>query len=293
MSDLRKQTESSSTRDDFRRFFLRGVAAVLPTLLTIAIIVWAYRFINDYVGVYITRGMVAICSTISPEPDPAWVDFEKDPLKYGRPIDVWDERGQRLTEEYMYIHHNALRNTNEEILAAAERQRSAALWRIAATKYKLHLLGFAIGIILVYFIGRFLASFIGRVSWRLGERLLNRIPVIRAIYPSVKQVTDFLFSEADFGFSGVVAVEYPRKGVWSIGLTTGSPMVQVQRRCDKSLQTVFIPSSPTPITGYVVQVPREDVIELNLSVDEAFRFTISGGVIKPGEKLPEKTETGG
>ena len=109
---------------------------------------------------------------------------------------------------------------------------------------------------------------------------------------NVKQVTDFVLSERKVDFSGVVAVEYPRKGVWSLGLRTGTPIRQVQDSVSEALITVFIPSSPTPITGYVVQVPEKDVIELGISIDEGFRFTISGGVIKPGAILEaDRTET--
>jgi uncharacterized membrane protein len=111
--------------------------------------------------------------------------------------------------------------------------------------------------------------------------LVKRIPVIRAVYSTVKQVTDFLLSERPMDFSGVVAVQYPRKGIWSLGLSTGGAMKQLQERVPDALVTVFIPSSPTPLTGYVIQAPREDVIELNLTIDEGLRFTISGGVIRP------------
>ena len=118
--------------------------------------------------------------------------------------------------------------------------------------------------------------------------------MIRTVYSTVKQVTDFLLSDRPVDFSGVVAVQYPRKGVWSVGLSTGGPMNQVQKCVQDDLMTVFIPSSPTPLTGYVIQVPREDVIELNLTIDEALRFTISGGVIKPDvifRKLEGEAET--
>ncbi len=116
--------------------------------------------------------------------------------------------------------------------------------------------------------------------------MLSRIPLIRAIYPNVKQVTDFLLSERPVEFSGVVAVEYPRKGVWSIALSTGGPMKQVQSEVSEELVTVFVPSSPTPVTGYVLQVPSTEIIKLSMTIDEALRFTISGGVIKPGAALP-------
>jgi len=288
---------------DFRRFFLRGLAALGPTLVTIAILIWAYQLVNNYVGQPITRGLMMLCSWVSDQPAPGFVDIEHDPLMYGTPIDEWNKDGDRLTIEYKFIHNNALRSATPSLDASegsprrarhAEELRNHALWEIAFRKYKLNLLGFLIAIILVYFTGFFLASFIGRTSWRATEGLLYRIPLIRAIYPHVKQVTDFLLSERQVEFSGVVAVEYPRKGVWSLGLSTGGPLRAVQdHSSEEDLITVFIPSSPTPVTGYVIQVPRRESIELPMSIDEALRFTISGGVIKPGVLLPKTGGTGG
>ncbi|MFQ5494447.1 MAG: DUF502 domain-containing protein [Phycisphaerae bacterium] len=286
--------------DDFRRFFLRGLGALVPTLLTFAILVWAFRLINDNVGHYITRGLLSLCIAIRDEPSPGFVDPDVDLLRYGHPINEWDERGRRLTIEYKIVQNynflleKGLRESKEkklekpekDIVTRARRERNEALWGVAFFKYHFHLLSFLIAIILVYFTGFFLASFIGRTSWRAAEGLLNRIPLIRAVYSNVKQVTDFLLSDHAVEFSGVVAVQYPRKGIWSVGLRTGTPMRQVQSRVSEPLVTVFIPSSPTPITGYVIQVAEEDVIELNMTIDEGLRFTISGGVIKPGAELP-------
>lgn len=277
---------------DFRKFFFRGLGALVPTLVTFAIIVWAYKLINDNVGYFITNGLRELCSLVRDEPAPGLVNPLEDALKFGEPINEWDEEGRRLTTEYKILNnYRRLEETKSgltslKILAQARDARNDVLWRLAFAKYKLHFLGFLIAIILVYFTGFFLASFLGRTSWRAAERLLHRVPVIRAIYPNIKQVTDFLLSERNVEFSGVVAVEYPRKGIWSVGLSTGGPMKQVQGRVSDDLVTVFIPSSPTPITGYVIQVPRQDVIELNMTIDEGLRFTISGGVIKSGQALP-------
>jgi uncharacterized membrane protein len=269
--------------DEFRRFFFRGLAALLPTLVTIAIIAWAYRLVNDNLGAYITQGMVWACGRAIPEPSKLWVDPEKDALRYGEPLERWDSRGRRLTVEYEIIHNLELRRWEPSRYA---RERSEALWGLAAQKYHLHFVGFLIAIILVYFMGFFLASFIGRTTWRAAEGLLYRIPLIRAIYPNVKQVTDFLFSERKVEFSGVVAVQYPRKGVWSLALVTGQPIKQVQDLIEDELITLFVPSSPTPVTGYVIQAARSEVIELNMSIDEGLRFAISAGVIKPGAIPP-------
>lgn len=277
--------------DDFRRFFLRGLGALVPTLLTIAILVWSYRLINDNVGYYITQALLQFCKMASNEPAHGFVDPETDALRYGTPINSWDDEGRRLTIEYRVIEnyktlqHNNTGVDETPLVRAARLARNDALWRLAFTKYHLHVLGFLIAIILVYFMGFFLASFMGRTAWRAAESLLRRIPLVRAVYSNVKQVTDFLLSDGSVEFSGVVAVQYPRKGIWSVGLLTGEPMKSVQGQVPDPLITVFIPSSPTPFTGYVIQVPREDSISLNMTIDEALRFTISGGVIKPDEEL--------
>jgi len=109
------------------------------------------------------------------------------------------------------------------------------------------------------------------------------------VYPYVKQVTDFLVGDTtgQIQFNRVVAVQYPRKGLWSVGLVTGDTMGRIEARAERKCITVFMPSSPTPFTGYVITVPVEDTIELAISIDEALRFTVSGGVILPGAANPE------
>lgn len=134
-------------------------------------------------------------------------------------------------------------------------------------------------------VGAVAGSLIGRRLIRIGEQLLLRIPFIKVIYPYVKQVTDFAFSEKEVTFRKVVAVPYPRKGVYSIGFVTGQGWRTINERTGQDMVQVFIPSSPTPVTGYVVFVPREDIIELPITVDEALRFSISAGVIVPPQEL--------
>jgi uncharacterized membrane protein len=219
----------------------------------------------------------------------------EEALEYGQPINEWDSFGRRLTVEYKIATLPVLDETTEAYRLASERDRqradqarNRALWTVAFARYKLHLIGFLIAVILVYFVGLFLASLIGRTTWRIVERLLYRIPIVRAIYPNIKQVTDFLFTDRQLQFSGVVAVQYPRKGIWSLGLVTGPPLQSLEDRAGqgRELMNVFIPSSPTPVTGYVITVYRDETIELGLSMDEVLRYTISGGVIKPDRKLP-------
>ncbi len=223
-------------RDDFRRFFLRGLAAVLPTVLTIAVIVWVFTLIQDYCGAYINNAAANFTSII-------WVKMS---------------------------------NITDPDKASLIRMQVYEFWN-----RNLFWVGFVFAIIGVYVFGRFIASIFGRVIWRLIERGLIQLPIIKQIYPSIKQVTDFLLTERKMEFSNVVAVEYPRKGIWSLGLVTNSGMRTLQETLPGDQLTVFIPSSPTPVTGYTITVCRDEVIDLPISIDEALRFTISGGVIQP------------
>ena len=148
------------------------------------------------------------------------------------------------------------------------------------------LLGDAVGVLLVLiicmFVGFVLTSFIGRRIFASIERTLIRLPVLRAVYPPIKQVTDFFLSEDARAFSRVVAVEYPRKGIYSIGFVTGTTIEKITDARGQKLVSVFIPSSPTPMTGYVILFPDSDLLSLDLTVEEALRFTVSAGVLSPG-----------
>jgi uncharacterized membrane protein len=112
------------------------------------------------------------------------------------------------------------------------------------------------------------------------------VPVVKQVYPYVKQVVDFLFSDdSPMEFNRVVALEYPRKGLWSVGFVTGDSLRTLRESSGKAV-SVFIPSSPTPFTGYTITVPVEELIEMPISVEEAIRFAISGGVLIPDHQIP-------
>lgn len=144
-------------------------------------------------------------------------------------------------------------------------------------------MGVGLSILLIYIVGVFVGNLLGRTAWRLAEYAVMRIPLVRAIYPAVKQVTDFVLSErtAQFQGSKVVAVEPHEKGIWSIGLVTGEGLRQLSDATGREMITVFVPSSPTAFSGYVLVVPRDSVVELPLKVEEAMRLLVSGGVISP------------
>ncbi len=229
---------SKTFTQDFKRNFFRGLAAMLPTILTLMIIIFAFQFIQKYVGRHLNVTA-------------QWVVVQFRTLSGGGGISWRGDEAEWINVENFWSAHH------------------------------LDLLGIVLAFVAVYIFGRFLASLVGRSIWRLVDTTLSRLPFIRQIYPQVKQVTDYLFAGRAVHFSRVVAVEYPRRGMWSLGLVTAPGMRSLQDVVKQDLLTIFIPSSPTPMTGYTVTVPRQDVIEVPLTIDEAFRFTISGGVILP------------
>ena len=144
--------------------------------------------------------------------------------------------------------------------------------------------GFVLAIVGVCFIGAFLASFAGRTIWHITEKAFARIPLIKKVYPNIKQITDFVLAKKEMSFNKVVAVQYPRKGIWSIALVTGTGLKKITDATNQEFLTVFVPTSPTPFTGYVIVTPKAETIELDMTVEEALRFTVSAGVISPAER---------
>ena len=140
-------------------------------------------------------------------------------------------------------------------------------------------------IFLLYFIGRLVTARLGHwIVTKVETGILGKLPVIRNVYGSVKQVTDFLFSESQVEYRRVVAIEYPRQGIWSLGLVTGDSMLDIATAVGEPCVTVLIPSSPMPVTGYTMSIPRSQLLDLNISVDQAMQFCVSCGVLVPPEQ---------
>ncbi len=148
-------------------------------------------------------------------------------------------------------------------------------------------LGFCVAIVLTLVVGFFAATFLGKKLFQWFEALLKRLPVIRTVYPYAKQFTDFFFSsggEKRMDFQHAVAVPFPAYGIYSIGFVTGEGMKSLNEATRKHMICVFVPTAPTPFTGFVVYVPREDLVPLPISVEEAMRIIISAGVLHPGHQ---------
>lgn len=147
-----------------------------------------------------------------------------------------------------------------------------------------HIPGFGVLLTLaiVLLMGAITSNFLGKKLVVWGNALLSRIPIVRSIYSSVKQVSDTLFSENGNAFRKALLVQWPREGVWTIGFQTGTPGGDVSNHLQGDYLSVYVPTTPNPTGGYFVMLKRTDCIELKMSVDEALTYVISMGVVVPG-----------
>jgi uncharacterized membrane protein len=147
-----------------------------------------------------------------------------------------------------------------------------------------HIPGFGVlltlAILLV--VGAIASNFVGKKLVNIGDRIVARIPVVRGIYSSVKQVSDTLFSESGNAFRKAVLVQWPRTDVWTIGFVTGTPGGDVTNYLVGEYVSVYVPTTPNPTGGYFVMLRRSDCVDLKMSVDDALKYVISMGVVVPG-----------
>jgi len=205
--------------------FWRGLATLLPALLTLIVLMLGIQMIHAYAGQHVNWLIVHLAALVSG--------------REAEDVEKW------------------------------------------YNDYWLGWLGVVLSVIglcaIAYLVGAFLGARIGR----LLEGWFMHVPLMRRIYPGAKQVSDFFFSDRKVEFRRVVAVEFPRRGMWMVGFVTGRAFGALAQKVGSEMVSVFIPSTPAPVTGWVVSVPKEDVVDLPITVDEAIQYLISAGVIMP------------
>lgn len=142
-------------------------------------------------------------------------------------------------------------------------------------------LGLIIFLIIIFLIGFLTTHFLGKRLYLILDAALRRFPLIRLIYPSIKQIIEFLFTTQRQTFKKTVLVEYPRTGIWSMGFITNEGFQEAKDKTKKELLNIFIPSSPGPFTGFYILVCRQEVIILDITVEDAVKLLISGGLLNP------------
>jgi len=136
-------------------------------------------------------------------------------------------------------------------------------------------------ILIIMVTGALVSNFIGKKLLSLWEKLLNRIPGFRGIYNALKKLSDTVLSASGDSFKKALLVEYPRKGMWTIAFQTGNYHGEVEKKIGEEIINIYVPTTPNPTSGFFIMLPKNDVIELDMSVDEAFKLIISTGVVAP------------
>jgi uncharacterized membrane protein len=142
-------------------------------------------------------------------------------------------------------------------------------------------LGLILTLLVLLVTGLLAANIVGRSMVGLWESLLDRIPVVRSVYSAVKNFTEIVFSGSGQSFKKVLLIEYPRKGIYSLAFQTASNLGEVQGRTGEEMICTFVPTTPNPTSGYIIIVPKRDIIELDMEIDEALKMIISLGVVVP------------
>lgn len=238
------------------RAFTTGMATLLPTIVTIYLLVVCYDFVNE---------------------------------EFGKPINSWIRVGLAHTELGGWFAVNLLGVEPELVEPGPVAQEGLRIQRLKEQIEENYspAIGFVAGLLVVMLVGVIVAGVFGKQFWKLIERQLLKIPLIKSIYPYAKQVTEFVFKaeekESKPKFSAVLAVPWPNDDIYSVAFMTGGGLKQVSEWQERRMITAFIPTAPTPFTGFVVFVEAKRCLQLDLSVEDALRLLISGGVILPAE----------
>jgi uncharacterized membrane protein len=272
----------------FRRAVLRGLAIVMPPLLTIVLFIWAWSVIESYILVpsesvaakalvwYYQEVMDDYRRRRGDEGDELSEEDQKQPAvgvtltREDGVVVSFVDKGKLYTADGdgKFMHYPSEEYIKKQYLP----------------RYQVLPCFIALFLIVLYLLGKLVAAGVGRIVVGSFDGLIHRLPLISNVYSSVKQVTDFVFTERDIEFNRVVAIEYPRKGIWSIGFVTGESMLDIRSAANESVLSVLMPTSPMPMTGFTVTVLKSEAIDLNLTVDQAIQFIISCGVVVPPQQ---------
>lgn len=278
----------------FRTATLRGLGFVLPPLLTIVFFIWVWGIINSYIVVPVDS---ALCS--------ATVLLVEE-IQSNEQIQTQLAAGNSATLLKQQGDHQVFRAKNGDLFAqigkqwipyhvveTVEQSPGNPVFATANEYYERYVrlrylkprlvvpATIAVFISALYLLGKFLTVGMGRFLWHQSENLITQIPIIRNVYSSVKQITDFAFNETEFEYTRVVAVEYPRRGIWSMGFVTGEGFRDISTAAGQPVLTILMPTSPMPVTGFTISVPKSETIDLNITIDQAIQFCVSCGVVVP------------
>jgi uncharacterized membrane protein len=256
----------------------------MPPLLTIAIFLWIAGTVQNYIlepiATLVQKVTVRLIQDIRSENDFLASELSRpNPRRDGVPYQRLED-GTFIPQR---VYDEVLKYRGEEPMPRTAPYIYRAYVRLVYLPPSAMIpLLLCIFILVLYLLGKLIAAGVGRFTVGLVEQGIARVPLVRNVYSAVKQVSGFLLNERKMDVSRVVAVEYPRKGVWAIGLVTGQGMHDIEGITGETCISVMICTSPMPMAGFTINIRRSEAIDLNITLDQAIQFIVSCGVIVPG-----------
>lgn len=294
MGDLGKNAETGRRGAyPFRAAVLRGLGIVLPPLITIVIFLWIGSTVELYVLRPVNLGtrnlLVRLIAEIRPENDFS-SDGPSGPDGRLKTHAVLDGIVYQRLDDGSYVPKHvydvvAAHAGNGPMPGDGRRLYDQYVELTYLRPYLVIPFTLCLFVLALYLLGKFLAAGIGRMFLNLFEATIVRIPLVRNVYSAVKQVSDFVLTDRDMPSSRVVAIEYPRKGIWQIAMVTGEGIYDIEAVAQEPVLSVFVPCSPMPMTGFTVAVKKSETVDLNLTMDQAIEFIVSCGVVIPHAQL--------
>lgn len=282
-------------------FFLRGIVTILPIVLTLFILMTVLRFAQDYVTTPINR-------TIYWSLERNYAGWQLLQKKNIHPLDQEYLNTDTLPEELRNLaYREGLNSPSFTNMISLHRDQEMEgdffynlgdlgidedLLRKDTSKVVPPWIGILLSIVVVLVLGSLASGFVGRRVIASIDRGVQQIPVVRSVYPYTKQLVDFFLTETEFEFDTVVAAPYPNKGIYAIAFVTSEGMKTINEAKEgQRFVSMFVPTSPMPMTGYTVFIDADELIPLPISVDEALRVTVSAGVLIPPHERVEDLES--
>jgi uncharacterized membrane protein len=281
------QTSRNRGRAAFRAAVIRGLGAFLPPLLTVLILIWVINTTKSYIIEPLTyaarEGLVWTMSDIRYDlPLANATDQTVDVNGYGYrrlhndtfiPAHIYDRVQKSIGSDTMPSNGEELYRRYVELT-------------VLRPYYAVPLF-LALFVLLLYLLGKFMSVDVGGYFVHLLESGIRRLPLVRNVYSAAKQISDFIFSDHEFEFTRIVAVEFPRKGTWQLGFVTGEGLPEIRSAIAEPILTILVPYSPLPITGCTITVRKSECIDLNITFDQACEYIVSCGVVVPSMRLAQ------
>jgi uncharacterized membrane protein len=276
----------------FRTAVLRGLGVVAAPLLTLVILLWIVRTVDYYILepiLDVSRDLVArqLGEVHKQLPDPKPTADQTVFTSGGKEF-------KRLeSDQFVPLSvYDTVMRYNPGASPPATGQEAYRRW-LDVTWLRPWIVGpvfLVVFVLLMYMLGSLFAAGLGRAFWNWVEQGVGRLPVVRAVYSSAKQVTNYIFSERELDFTRVVAVEYPSRGIWSLAFVTNEAMADVQQIAGEPMLTILLPTSPVPVSGYTMLILKKDVVDVNMTVEQAVEYIVSCGVVLPPEQLQDRLQ---